>query len=89
MKRSLLDILACPIDKHHPLELYGDQKDPIQQAVLYCVKCGRFYAIYEGIPVLLPDELRNKDQEIAILRDTSGIPDHIRYKAKPWCLSPE
>ena len=22
MKKSMLDILACPIDKHYPLELY-------------------------------------------------------------------
>ena len=44
MNRRLLDILACPMDKHYPLELYGDDNsDTIQTALLYCTECGRFY----------------------------------------------
>ena len=27
MNRKLLEILACPIDKHHPLELFENKLD--------------------------------------------------------------
>ncbi len=27
MNRKLLEILACPIDKHHPLELFENKSD--------------------------------------------------------------
>ena len=27
MNRKMLDILACPIDKHHPLELFEKKSD--------------------------------------------------------------
>jgi len=27
MKRKLLEILACPIDKYHPLELFENKSD--------------------------------------------------------------
>ena len=88
MNKSLLDILACPMDKHHPLELHGgDRGDTIQQGALYCIKCRRFYLVMEGIPVMLPDELRQKDMELELLRQIPDLPDKIRQKGRPWNLS--
>ncbi len=85
----MLDILACPMDKHHPLELYGDgDESDIQSGVLYCTECSRFYMILQGIPVLLPDELRNEKQELAALEKIQDmIPDTIKYHGKPWNIS--
>ena len=38
MNRKMLDILACPIDKHHPLELFEKKSDDekIDEGALYC-----------------------------------------------------
>ena len=86
MKKVFLDILACPLDKHHPLELHGDGgADPIVRGVLYCTECGRLYVIADGIPVLLPDELRDRDFEVARLKDLD-IPPHVRG-GLPWKLT--
>jgi uncharacterized protein YbaR (Trm112 family) len=65
MKRSMLDILACPVDKHYPLELYeiNTQDQEVQEGILFCPKCSRFYPITEEIPVMLPDELREKQRD--------------------------
>lgn len=82
MDAKLLDVLACPSDKHHPLELYGDG----EHGALYCTKCSRFFMIDDGIPVMLPDELRNKDEEVDFLKAHSELPDKIRLQAKPWHL---
>lgn len=47
--QELLEILACPMCKQK-VELKGEE--------LICVACGRRYPIVEGIPYMLPDELR-------------------------------
>lgn len=88
MKRSFLNILACPADKHHPLELYGDGgADPITEGILYCSMCGRFYPIVEGIPVLLPDDLRDRDADMDMLRRLPGLPEKVTRQGLPWNLS--
>jgi uncharacterized protein YbaR (Trm112 family) len=46
---KLLEILACPICKRE-VELKGEE--------LVCKGCGRRYRIIDGIPYMLPDELR-------------------------------
>ncbi len=69
MKKTLLDILACPMDKYSPLEIHEIKMngDDIAEGVLYCEKCCRFYPIIQGIPILLNDELRDKKQELEFL----------------------
>ncbi len=58
MKRQLLDILACPVCKHHPLELRVDKEDAkgIEEGNLHCPQCNTDYPISEGIPNMIPPE---------------------------------
>lgn len=89
MKKRLLDILACPIDKHHPLELYEckSKGDVVTEGALYCTKCSRFFVITQEIPIMMPDDLRDKDREIDFLRDNlQKLPGKIAKQAKPWHL---
>ena len=64
MKRKLLDILACPMCKKHPLELIEIKSthDEIVAGAIYCDTCERYFVIIEEIPVLLPDEFSDKTQ---------------------------
>ena len=88
MNKSLIEILACPVDKHHPLELYGDEKrGRIKSGALYCSSCGRFYLIIKGIPVMLPDDLRNKNEELDLLEQIPGLPEKITHLGRPWNLN--
>jgi uncharacterized protein YbaR (Trm112 family) len=59
MRKDLLDILACPMDKS-PLELSVDeeQAEEVIQGALTCTKCGERYPIEDRIPNLLPPEMR-------------------------------
>ena len=60
----MLDILACPMDKNHPLELVeiNQKENIVVEGTLYCTECSRFFPIIEEIPIMLPDELRDKKQ---------------------------
>ncbi len=59
MRKDIVDILACPMDKS-PLELSIDEAngDEVIQGLLTCSKCGERYPIEDRIPNLLPPEMR-------------------------------
>lgn len=89
MNKKMLEILACPIDKYFPLEIFElTSKDQIvSEGAIYCTKCSRFYPIIEEIPIMLPDELRDKNQDIEFLkRNQSLLPEKITKQASPWHL---
>ncbi|MBI4141863.1 Trm112 family protein [Candidatus Woesearchaeota archaeon] len=52
---ELYSIIACPVDK-------SDLKYTKEKTGLQCVKCKYIYPIKEGIPILLPPELQEKNQ---------------------------
>ena len=81
-----MDILACPIDKHYPLELFELQTegDLIVDGVLVCSECNRYYPIIDEIPVMLPDDLRNKTEDLDFLtKYKDKLPEKIVKKGKP------
>jgi len=89
MNRKMLDILACPIDKHYPLELFElkSKEEMVVEGVLYCTDCSRFYPIIDEIPIMLPDELRDKNQDVDFLKENQEkLPPKIIKQAHPWHL---
>lgn len=61
MKESLMDIICCPIDKSD-LELSVEERDDeeIIAGTLTCTDCGETYPIEDGIPNLLPPDMRDE-----------------------------
>ncbi len=59
MKESLLDIVCCPMDKSD-LELEVEERDSeeVLSGMLVCTECGERYPIEDGIPNLLPPDMR-------------------------------
>ena len=59
----------------------------INEGVLFCSQCSRFYPIIEEIPVMLPDELRDKEKDIQFLQKWhEKIPSKIIKNGHPWHL---
>lgn len=58
MKKKLMDILACPVCKYHPLELKVTKEDDkeILEGEIRCPKCDLSYPIEDGIPNMLPPD---------------------------------
>ena len=90
VQRRLLDILACPIDKHYPLQLIElkSEGEKVISGVILCDKCGRFYPIIDEIPVMLPDELRSKKEDIEFLSQwRAQLPPKVVQESLPHNLS--
>jgi uncharacterized protein YbaR (Trm112 family) len=56
----LLEILACPCERHAPLDY--DPQAAEGAGELACTECDRVFRIDDGIPVLLLDEARHRDR---------------------------
>jgi uncharacterized protein YbaR (Trm112 family) len=59
VKPELMEILCCPMCKGD-LVLTVDEEDDkeIINGSLFCGKCNEYYPIEEGIPNMLPPDLR-------------------------------
>ena len=84
-----MDLLACPIDKYYPLELYVfKEREEIVEGLIVCPKCLRWYPIRDEIPELLPDELRDEKDELSFLQKwREKIPRKILLNGRPFNLS--
>ena len=59
----------------------------IQEGLLLCRTCMRFYPITEEIPIILPDELRDKKKDIEFLQTwNKSIPGNLLKNLKPWSI---
>ena len=89
MNKKMMEILACPIDKHFPLEIFelSSKGEVVSEGVIFCPKCSRFYPVIEEIPIMLPDELRDKNQDIEFLKKYKNtLPSKIVSEGLPWHL---
>lgn len=103
MKSWLLDILACPVADcrskldlevydSHKIEIEDGEVEEIDEALITCPKCGRWYPVIDGIACMLPDELRTEDkqrrEETKFLeRWRARIPPSIIENGVPFGLS--
>jgi uncharacterized protein YbaR (Trm112 family) len=89
LKRRLMDILACPIDKSYPLELHVfEETDEIVSGILICPKCNRWYPIIDEIPHMLPDDLREEKEDVTFLRKwKEKVPQRTLTEGRPFKLS--
>ncbi|MBI2767413.1 MAG: methytransferase partner Trm112 [Chloroflexi bacterium] len=60
MRHDLMEILVCPLCKSR-LELKVDREEgaEIAEGSLTCTGCGEIFPIEDGIPNLLPPDLRD------------------------------
>jgi uncharacterized protein YbaR (Trm112 family) len=62
-------------------------KREILNGILICSKCNRWYPIVDEIPQLLPDELRELDEDLSFLKEhAEKIPKDIVEEGKPFNL---
>jgi uncharacterized protein YbaR (Trm112 family) len=64
MKEDLMDIVCCPLDKHDlELDVASEEDGEVMAGTLTCTECGEVYPIEDGIPNLLPPDMRDEEDE--------------------------
>ncbi len=59
MKHDLMEIIVCPVCKGDlTLAVDSEEGDEISVGTLHCAACDETYPIEDGIPDLLPPDLR-------------------------------
>ena len=59
MDEDLMDIICCPLDKSDlELDVEESDGDDVITGTLTCTECGETYPIEDGIPNLLPPDMR-------------------------------
>ena len=59
MRKDLMDILACPMCKGElQLNVDEENEEEVLRGALFCAACNETYPIDDGIPNLLPPDLR-------------------------------
>jgi uncharacterized protein len=59
----------------------------VEEGLLLCRTCLRFYPITEEIPIILPDELRDKKKDMEFLKTwNEEIPNDLIKNLKPWTI---
>jgi uncharacterized protein YbaR (Trm112 family) len=73
----------------HSDDLFADADYDIviEEGVLFCNRCFRFFPIVEEIPIILPDEIRDKNKDLELLKKWSdSLPEKVVKNAQPWHL---
>lgn len=70
MTESFAEKLCCPIDKHdlNIRVFVKHENGEIIEALLSCPECSRYYPVIYGIPIMTPDEYRDKSIEAPTLK---------------------
>ena len=72
---------------HSVPEIYKEPPEIVEEGLLLCRACLRFYPITEEIPIILPDELRDKKKDIEFLKIwNKSIPTELIKNLKPWTV---
>lgn len=59
MRQELMEILACPVCKGPlTLTIVMQEADEVITGTLHCASCDEDYPVEDGIPNLLPPEMR-------------------------------
>ncbi len=62
----------------------------VEEGVLLCKTCSRWYPVMEGIPRLLPDHLRDREEDLEFLRRfRERLPREVIEEGRPHNLRAE
>lgn len=90
MTKTLFNRLACPIDKSAPLRItiFRVAKEDVEEGLLECPECNRYFPIIGGIPVMTPDEFRDASMEALFLERWRANLGERYGKGSGFTLSP-
>jgi uncharacterized protein YbaR (Trm112 family) len=69
MQSRLLKKMCCPFDKGDlNISIFKQEENEIIEGLLTCSYCQRYFPIIYGIPIMTPDEYRQKSLEAPVMK---------------------
>jgi uncharacterized protein YbaR (Trm112 family) len=69
MQNRLLKKMCCPFDKGDlNISIFKQEENEIIEGLLTCSDCQRYFPIIYGIPIMTPDEYRQKSLEAPVMK---------------------
>ncbi|RUA27342.1 MAG: hypothetical protein DSY77_17540 [Bacteroidetes bacterium] len=69
MQSRLLKKMCCPFDKGDlNISIFKQEENEIIEGLLTCSDCQRYFPIIYGIPIMTPDEYRQKSLEAPVMK---------------------
>ena len=70
MTREFLNKLCCPFDKSDlTIQVYKENENKeILEGLIECPECNRYFPVVHGVPIMTPDEYREKQLEAPLLQ---------------------
>jgi len=69
MQSRLLKKMCCPFDKGDlNISIFKQEDQEIIEGLLTCSHCERYFPIIYGIPIMTPDEYRQKSLEAPVMK---------------------
>ncbi|WKK76722.1 Trm112 family protein [Marivirga salinae] len=69
MQSRLLKKMCCPFDKGDlNISIFKQEEEEIIEGLLTCSACQRYFPIIYGIPIMTPDEYRQKSLEAPVMK---------------------
>ncbi len=75
---TIKEKLCCPFDKSDvdlQVITVNDETKEVIEGILTCEECRRVYPIISGIPIMVPDEFREKKLEQPLFEKWKGFID--------------
>lgn len=84
---SLENKLSNTIHYNNVNDALKEVNDIVIEGILFCNTCMRFYPIMDEIPIILPDDLRDKSRDLEFLKKhIKSLPKKIIQNSLPWHL---
>ncbi len=69
MQKESLNKLCCPMDKSElKIEIFKEEAGEVLEGLMTCPECRRYYPIIYSIPIMTPDDYRQKELEAPVLK---------------------
>ncbi|MHA1580422.1 MAG: Trm112 family protein [Candidatus Freyarchaeota archaeon] len=87
MKKKLPSTLTPELNTYIYVLNWILYRAEVEEGIILCDKCGRWYPVIETIPHMLPDDLREGKEDKAFLEKWKDkVPKKVLYQGKPFNL---
>lgn len=90
MNKDKIKKMCCPFDQSDlALHIFREDGNDVLEGLFTCSSCKRYFPIITGIPIMVPDEFRERDYEAPFLEKWKDLLPKQLPEFRTWQLKSE